>query len=162
MESPEENAEKPEGVLRLTFTREGNVLHLESAQPVDMVPLPSHERLDPQEQRSGFWIELRDQQDRAVYRRVVPDPRPTWTEVFTGDPAEPFAQYQGGAASNVFVLVVPDRDAARTLVLVGEPVAEAAGAPSPRLASASEIARFDLRDTIERSGETSAPGGDEP
>jgi hypothetical protein len=131
---------KPNQTLRLTFSYQGNQVQLISRQSVEMISPPS----DPvvgEEGQTGFWYELRDSQDRILYRRAINNPIEFEVEVRTGDPERPLARERVTDPQGIFVLLMPDLAEARTLVIFSSPLEpEAAIAIAP----ARELTRFDL------------------
>jgi hypothetical protein len=123
--------------LRLVFSYEGSDVRLLSADSVEMRSLPS----DPLEKTGdnfGFWYELRDRQERPLYRRITQNPMRVSAEVLTDDPERPIAREELTAPRGEFVLFAPDLDEAATLVFVGAP-------PGPAVTRARELARFELK-----------------
>ncbi len=75
--------------LRLRFALVGSQLHLLRREPRAMralpsQPLPERPGSDDRQQVTGHWIELRDADDRLLYRRVLHDPLGRSIEVRTG------------------------------------------------------------------------------
>ena len=125
--------------LRLTFSYEGSDVRLVSRQSVEMVPPPS-DHLRTLEGQTGFWYELRDAEGRTLYRRITETPVKFAAEVRSDDPRRPLTWEKVSRPQGHFVLLMPDLDQARTLVLFSSPLEpEAAAKP------AKEIARFDLQ-----------------
>lgn len=141
--------ERPRAV-RLTISYQGDRLELVSRQGVAMQAPPS----DPVEsfaQRAGFWVDLKDDQDQTLYRRVMHDPIRQDVEVFsppgTGRTVHrtPVAEPKG-----VFSVVLPEIEAAQAVSLIGSPLRSAQRDLAVELegvgpGQAREIARFDLR-----------------
>lgn len=125
--------------LRLTFSYEGSNVRLVSRQSVEMMPPPS-DPLTPQEERSGFWYELQDEQERVLYRRVVHNPIRFEAEVFSHHPEVPLTRIKVDNPQGAFQLLVPETDEAAALVLFSSPLEpEFSGEP------ARELVRFDLK-----------------
>jgi hypothetical protein len=145
--------ERPRAV-RLTIAYNGDQMELVSQQSVAMKVPPS----DPIESaaniaeaaamQTGFWVDLKDEQDQTLYRRVMHDPIRRDVEVFS-PPGLPQTVERAPVAEprGVFSVVLPEIEAAQAVSLVGTPpqpmgAAElAAEGPEP----AREIARFDLK-----------------
>ncbi len=125
--------------LRLVFEYEGRDVRLVSSERVAMTPLPSHE-LAPGEGATGFWYEVRDPDERPLYRRITENPVQTSVEVLTDDPERPLAREAVSEPRGHFVLHVPDLDEAATLLLIGSPPED-----EPGVRAAEELGRFDLR-----------------
>ena len=71
--SPAPAMEKPPKALRMILAFDGEHVHVVSQQSVEMV-LPPSDPVQGVEGHRGFWYELRDAQDRALYRRVMHNP----------------------------------------------------------------------------------------
>lgn len=136
----------PQRALRLTFEYEGDEVRLVSQQRVAML-VPPADLADDQEERAGFWFEVRDREDRPIYRRGTQNPLRTHLEVFPPKDA-PFTHVEMPEPRGVFTLLVPDLEDARTLALVGSLPGRAQG-----LAAAQEIRRFDLTELPGQEGE---------
>jgi hypothetical protein len=96
------------------------------------------------EQRSGFWIELRDGEGRAIYQQVLHNPIPVSVEIHSENRDRPIRRETNPNPQAVFSLLVPNLPEAETLVIVGSPLkAEAMFEP------ASDLAHFSLRDLRE-------------
>jgi hypothetical protein len=107
---------KPPGAIRFTFSYSEGDVRLDSLERVAMRPLPSHD-LDSFEGRSGFWVELRDAQDRVVHRRVLHDPLRHEVEVFPEGGVGEFTRVPVARPAGTFDVVVPDLPGARELTL---------------------------------------------
>lgn len=134
----EEAKDKPAKAVRMIFAFDGDHLHLVSQQSVEMVVPPS-DPVQGIEGHKGFWYELRDDQDRPLYRRVMHNPMQEDAEVFSDDPEQSVARHIVPNRKGVFVVVVPDVEEGRMVTL----------SSSPRRAQlthqpAKEIARFAL------------------
>jgi hypothetical protein len=123
---------------RLVFFYEGDNVRLVSRQRVVMKVPPS----DPptlKGDQAGFWVEVRDSEERVLYRRVMPNPIASGVEVRSDDPERPLSWRELKEPRGSFTLLVPDIGATSSLVLLGSPGGR--GAPT---GPAKEIARFDL------------------
>lgn len=132
---PARSADRPQDAIRLTLEYEGIDVRVVSGRRVRMTAPPS-DPVDEYEGQTGFWFELRDQDDRVSYRRVVSNPIRSDVEVLSGDPVRPFTHVSRPDPSGTFTLVVPDSGAG-TLVLWASPAGE------PEM-EARELVRFDL------------------
>ena len=131
--------EKPMKAVRMLFSFDGEHLHLVSQQSVAMVVPPSDPVQGNQGQK-GFWYELRDEQDRPLYRRVMHNPMREDVEVFSDDPKQSVARHTVPNRKGVFTVVVPDTADGHTVTLSSSPRRiQLAHQP------ATEIARFVLR-----------------
>jgi hypothetical protein len=127
--------------VRLIFQYEGEDLSLVSRQRVAMTVPPS-EPLDVNlEERSGFWLEVRDKAGNALHRQLMHDPIRHDVEVFSDDPEQSVARVPVEHPSGVFSVVLPAPEDADHVALIGTPMED-----RPALARAREIYRFSLRD----------------
>jgi hypothetical protein len=125
--------------VRMIFAFDGEHVHLISQQSVEMV-LPPSDPVQGVEGQKGFWYDLRDAQDRPLYRRVMHNPMQEDVEVFSEDPRQSVARHTVPNRKGVFVVVVPDTEEGRTITLSSSPRrTQLAHQP------AKEIARFALR-----------------
>jgi hypothetical protein len=103
--------------------------------------LPPSDLVEGTAGHHGFWYELRDAQDRPLYRKVMHDPLREDVEVFSDDPHQPsVARHTVPNRKGVFFILVPDTENGHTVTLSSSP---------HRLALAHQpatvIARFALR-----------------
>lgn len=140
MAYPDANTDTPQGprrALRLIFTYKGAKAKLESQQSVEMIVPPSLATYEDAPQ-SGFWFELRDAEDRVLYRRAMHDPIPAEMEAPSGDPARPFTRVAVKDPQGTFAILVPALDAAHS-------VRVCAGPADARARTAREIVRIPLK-----------------
>lgn len=137
MFGPHDDDTGPTPVLRLTIVQQGDDLVVASSQAVRM-RLPPSDPTYGLEGQAGFWIEVRSDQRECVYRRILPSPFTDEVEAPSGDPERPFTRVPVPSRERVFVLLVPDTEAARDLVLCASPEEGRAG-------EAREVAAIDLR-----------------
>ncbi|MFN2499691.1 MAG: hypothetical protein ABR557_11455 [Pyrinomonadaceae bacterium] len=147
------SAESPRAV-RLTFSYQGDQVKLISQQPVEMTVPPS-DPVKGYEQQKGFWAEVKNDQDKTLFRRVLHNPTRNDAEVFTDDPEQSIARAPAPKRKGVFTVVVPKTDKDQDVTLsrsAGQPDVEPEGAPRGRMAlrslatgPATEIARFKLK-----------------
>jgi hypothetical protein len=131
--------ERPAKAIRMIIAFDGEHVHLVSQQSVEMA-LPPSDALQGAEGNKGFWYELRDAQDRPLYRRVMHNPMREDVEIFSDDPKQTIARQTVPNRKGVFVVLVPDTDAGHTVTLSSSP-RRLQQAHQP----AKEIARFTLR-----------------
>jgi len=94
--------------------------------------------------RSGFWIDLRDANERPIYRQVLHNPVPVSVEIHTDDKNNPIRREVNPNPEAVFGVLIPDLPNAESLVIVSSPLkADAMFEP------ASDLARFSLRELKE-------------
>ena len=138
LQQPPSSAQsEPNRALRLTFSYEGNNVRLVSRQSVEMKIAPS-DRTDEYEGHSGFWFELKDANNRTLYRRVMSNPIKTHLEAPSGDPQRPFTHVKADKLKGTFVILAPALEGAATLLIFASP-------PEAAARSAKEIARIDLK-----------------
>jgi hypothetical protein len=140
--------------VRLTFSYQGDQVKLVSQEPVEMTVPPS-DSLKGYEQHKGFWAELKSDQDKTLFRRVLHNPTRNDAEVFSDDPEQSISRAPAPNRKGVFVVVIPHTEKGRDVTLsrsTGNPDLEAAGAPrgmasirSLATGPATEIARFKLK-----------------
>jgi len=134
------------GSLRILIEYEASRVTMVAVEPVATIAPPAD--TDPvKEGASGFWYELRDENGRTLYRRVIRNPITIAHEVRTGEPDRPFAWKQAREVRGEFHLLVPDLALATTLVLFSSPL-EPARAAEP----AKELSRFKLSGGRESGG----------
>ena len=127
----------PGRALRLIFSYKGSKAKLESQHAVEMIVPPSHPTYDIARQ-SGFWFELRDAQDRVLYRRSMHDPIQTEMEAPSGDPTRPFTRAPVKDPQGTFAILVPALEAADFLHVWASP-------SDARSKTAKEIMRVSLK-----------------
>ncbi len=150
-------AESPPTALRITFTYDGDSVHLASGRIVEMTVPPS-DPIEGYQRQAGFWAELRDPAGTTIYRRVLDDPTPVYHEVHSAD--GPTTHTPVRDRTGAFEIVVPVPPPGSRLVLFRTPqpsaieirdfAEERARAAVPRVGTgeAQEFARFDLDGVI--------------
>jgi hypothetical protein len=133
--SPAQNEPK---AIRLIFAYAGDRIELTDAQRLAMFVPPS-DSLEPERERSGFWVEVRDANEQPLFRRLMHHPIETTREVFPADPHGEIIRTPVADRRGVFSVVIPELTAARSLALVGSPPEV-----NRRGEAAYEMARFDL------------------
>ncbi len=139
--------------IRFVFSYEGDRVSLESAQRVEMLALPSHPVVGYQGD-SGFWVELRDDADRVVHRRVLHEPVQHSLEAYPQGDDDQFTRAVAPDPRGSFDVVVPDMAGAQVVSVFAslpEPAppgegeaAAVARVRSGRVRPAQEIARFPI------------------
>ena len=147
-------APEPPKAVRLTFSYQGDQVKLVSQEPVEMTVPPS-DPLKGYEEQKGFWAELKSDQDKTLFRRVLHNPTRNDAEVFSDDPEQSISREPAPKRKGVFVVVVPHTEKGNEVTLsrsTGQPDIEAEGAPKEMAAMRSlatgpaiEIARFKLK-----------------
>lgn len=105
--------------VRLIFEQKNGKVKLVSMQRVNMIA-PPPQALTSERETRGSWLELRDQQDRPVYRRVIQNPVED-VEVVADDPERPLQRIKADQINDAFFLIVPDITGVRRLALNLEP-----------------------------------------
>ncbi len=137
MVADEPTTSRSNRALRLTIACRGNDMQVLSSQSVAM-QVPASDPTYGFENNAGFWFEVRSDDKVCVYRRVLPDPFTDEIEAPSGDPERPFTRTKTPARERIFVLLVPETEAGRELILCGSPKRAPAG-------RACAIAAIDLR-----------------
>lgn len=164
---PTDRSEQPSGrpsrkTIRLTFRAAGGEVRLIGHERLNMICPPSFGETPEAGKHGGFWMELRDSNDRVLFHRVLDTPLGDSVEVFSPDGK--IRREFGPPSERTFEVLVPDRDDASSVALVGEylDVAKARKAQAegrPEAASgARELARFELPKG-DRSGDVVGTGG---
>ncbi len=132
--------------IRLTFSYEGSQVRLVSRQILDKRPPSSDPLLDPQKDapQSGFWIELRDREDRAVYRKIMHNPIELSVETISEDSERTFTRQPISEPRGTFFSVIPNLEEAESVVILSSPLDIEA-----RPEAAREITRFVLKNQQE-------------
>ena len=109
-----------EQAIRLTFEYRGNEVSLRSARRLRKRTPPNvtGAELERTHEVAGDWVELRDKEDRVLYRHRSSDLIPTHVEVRSGDPKQPFKRIQGRLDHGTFRVLIPAVDGARRFVLL--------------------------------------------
>jgi len=82
---------------------------------------PPTDRIDEYETQSGAWMELRDDQQRVLYRRVLHNLIPDALEAPSGDPARSFTRVHVEPGKGAFSIVVPDLATSARVLLYDSP-----------------------------------------
>ncbi len=144
------NADKPTKAIRMVCSFDGDQVTVLSSQSVEMM-LPHSDPVEGTDSQKGFWFDLRDAQDRPLYRKVMHNPLRDDVEVFSDKPHEhSVARHTVAKRTGVFVVLVPDTDSGHTVTLSSSPgasTAAAGGLAGMALANqpAQVIARFPLK-----------------
>jgi len=110
--------------IRLTFSYDGPAVKLLSQERVEMIVPPS-DPLSGFKGQKGFWAELRDKQDKTLYRQVLHNPTRNDAEVFP-DPDEHPEQNVGRAPApkrkGGFVVLLPDIEGGDSVTMCRSPL----------------------------------------
>jgi hypothetical protein len=141
----ERNARRWTRSVRLILEESGGEIRLISRETVNMMPPPAP--VIPERGQSGVWAELRTRDEKPVYHQILAQLSVPGMEVFSNDPKEGIRRVDSDRPRTV-VLIVPDTDEARALVIMGpaDPRAGNRMAADPISGASDEIARFDLSD----------------
>jgi hypothetical protein len=125
--------------LRLVFGCRGGAIELRSRERVDII-CPRSDPFVGDGGESGFWYEVRDSDERPLYRRVAKHPLEGAMEVpFDESGERSFSWQPQEDVERLFVALAPELNDGKTLVLSGSPPEEP-GSP------AGELARFPVAD----------------
>jgi hypothetical protein len=133
---------EPRGAVRLTFRYEGEEVRLVSSRHIDKLVPPDEEAYEDEE-RQGFFAEVRGADDRVLRRRLLHAPIRRDAEVFTDEQDRGLARVPVERPSGVFSLVVPDLEEADYVALVERREQDRPGFA----ALPSELIRVPLRGT---------------
>lgn len=122
--------------IRFTFSYRGANIKLESRQNIKMIAPPS-DALTVSSKRSGFWYELRDKENRILYRRIIQNPVKYAVEVRSDKKDTPLVWEEVKDPAGQFVLLAPELQEAVSIVLVSSPFE-----PARANEEAVEITRF--------------------
>lgn len=122
--------------IRFTFSYRGANIKLESRQTIKMISPPS-DPLKVSDRRSGFWYELRDKENRMLYRRIIQNPVKYAVEVRSDKKDTPLVWEEVKDPAGLFVLLAPELQEAVSIVLVSSPFE-----PARANEEAIEITRF--------------------
>jgi hypothetical protein len=151
----------------MAFSYEGDRINLESVQRVEMIALPSH-AVSGYEGEAGFWVEVRDDSERVLHRRVLHEPVRHTLEAYPEGDDDQFTRVVAKDLRGSFDVVVPDVPGASAVSVFGsfpEPAPPdeserdaAARITAGRGRPAQEIARFSIphenpRDDSREGGE---------
>jgi hypothetical protein len=126
--------------LRLTFRIAEEKVQLLSYERLDIICPPAIGERPEAGKHGGFWVELRDAKDRVLFHRVLQNPLGDSVEVHSPDGK--IERVFGDVQENIFDVLLPDDDRAKTIVFLGEslvPVTKRKEQPK----AAQELARFD-------------------
>lgn len=144
-----ENIVRPEGQrvgqsrksLRLTFRVANGEVRLVSYERLDMICPPSVGEHPEAGKHGGFWMELRDANDRALFHRLLHSPLDDSVEVHSPDGK--IRREFGDVKESIFEVLLPDDVSAKSITLMGESL-DPANAREKRAGGSSELARFDV------------------
>ena len=147
--APKDQGAKPSRkTLRLTFRVADGEVRLVRYERLDMITPPSIGERPEAGKHGGFWVELRDANDRALFHRVLHSPLGDSVEVHSPDGK--IQRVFGPSSESIFEVLLPDHDEASTVALVGEYLdatkarREQAEGSVESAKGARELARFEI------------------
>jgi len=147
------SAQRP-SALRLTFSFDGDDVDLTGVRRIEMLPPPS-DPLQGYQGRAGFWLEVRDPRDAAIYRRILHNPTSAYREVHA-HPGSVSTHVTARDRTGAFDVVVPPAPPGSSVALFASPPGKVApvgdvaaerkrkGGPRVGIKPAGEFARFAL------------------
>jgi hypothetical protein len=141
--------------LRLTFRVADGEVRLVSHERLDMICPPSVGERPETGRNGGFWMELRDTNNRILFHRILENPLGDSVEVHSPDGK--IQRVFGAVKENVFEVLLPDDSQAKTIAFIGESM-EPATVRQERVAAARELARFNVPEGM-KGGEADTRGG---
>jgi hypothetical protein len=127
--------------LRLTFRIADGEILLVSYERLDMICPPSVGERPEAGRHGGFWMELRDTNNRVLFHRILNNPLGDSVEVHSPDGK--IRRVFGAVEENVFEVLLPDDSKAKTIAFMGESM-EPATVRQERVAAARELAHFNV------------------
>jgi hypothetical protein len=141
--------------LRLTFRVADGEVRLVSYERLDMICPPSVGERPETGRNGGFWMELRDTNNRTLFHRILDNPLGDSVEVHSPDGK--IQRVFGAVKENVFEVLLPDDSQAKTIAFIGESM-EPATVRQEQVAAARELARFNVPEGM-KGGEADTRGG---
>ncbi len=145
----------PRQSLKVTFSIDKGKIQILRFERLSMIAPPAVGDPPQAGKNGGYWIELRDGNDRVLFHRVLHNPLRDSVEVHSpdgkiervfGDPGKP----------SVFDVLLPDEGAATSIVVMGESLTPVTTRKSA-VRAAGELARFAVP-----SGRSGNPGRTTP
>ncbi len=131
--------------LRLTFQVAAGEVKLIKHRRVNMITPPAIGEHPETGKHGGFWMELRDENDRGLFHRTLISPAGDTVEVHSPDGA--IRREYVPSKESTFEVLVPDYGKATSIVLCGKKSGSAHTQPSIAAAAAPktrELARFEI------------------
>ena len=141
--------------LRLTFRVADGEIRLVSYERLDMICPPSVGERPETGRHGGFWMELRDTNNRVLFHRILDNPLGDSVEVHSPDGK--IRRVFGTVKENIFEVLLPDDSEAKTIAFIGESM-QSVTVRQERVAAARELAHFNVPKGI-KGGETDIRGG---
>lgn len=127
--------------LRLTFRVADGEVRLVSYERLDMICPPSVGERPEAGKHGGFWMELRDANDRVLFHRLLHSP--LGDSVAVHSPEGKIRREFGDIKESTFEVLLPDDASAKSITLMGESL-DPAMARKRRERGSGELARFDV------------------
>jgi hypothetical protein len=127
--------------LRLTFRVADGKVSLVSYERLDMICPPSIGQRPEAGKHGGFWMELRDVNNRVLFYRFLSNPLGDSVEVHSPDGK--IQRIFGDTRENIFEVLLPDDRNARTIVLMGESLIPVTSRRE-KVAAARELSTFEV------------------
>jgi hypothetical protein len=143
------NVKKSRKSIRLTFRVSDGRISLISYERLDMISPPSVGEAPEAGKYGGFWMELRNANDRVLSHRSLHLPIGNSVEVHSPDGK--IHREFGDVKEGIFEVLLPDDANARFITLMGEYL-DPAKAREKRTGGSRELARFNLPEG-EKGGE---------
>ncbi len=126
--------------LRLTFRIAEGEVRLISFERLDMICPPSVGERPEAGKHGGFWIELRDANNRVLFHRLLHSPLTNSVEVHSPDGK--IRREFGDVKESIFEVLLPDYADAKSITLMGESLDLVKARKS--VGGSRELARFDM------------------
>lgn len=126
--------------FRLTFRFAQGKVQLISSEKLDMICPPSVGERPEAEKHGGFWMELRDANNRVLFHRLLHSTLTNSVEVHSPDGK--IQRVFGDVKESIIEVLLPDNKDAKSITLMGEslvPVKE-----RKKSIGSHELARFDI------------------
>ena len=104
--------------LRLTFRVSKGQIELLSLERLEMICPPSFGERPKIGEHGNFWMELRDEKNLVLFHRILHSPIRNSIEVHSPDGK--IERVFGEPTDNVFEVLLPDLQNAKSVVLIGE------------------------------------------
>jgi hypothetical protein len=144
-----EQGPTPHGAVRLIMEARGRRVRMLSRDHLDMI-VATGETVTDESSPDGFWMEVRDSQNRTRHRQAIQDFADRTIEVFSGGPGDTIRRVDAGRRSRVVSVLVPDFGADHHLAVVRR--APGARGSFAHAVQDTELARFSLARDDDEAG----------
>ena len=131
-------ADHPRKTFRLTFRFAEGKVQLISSEKLDMICPPSVGERPETEKHGGFWMELRDANNRVLFHRLLP----LMNSVEVHSPDGKIQRVFGDVKESIFEVLLPDNADAKSITLMGESLV--AVKERKKSGGSHELSRFDM------------------